>query len=210
MAITTYAELKDAVGRFIGGSDDATAGTLGITSTIDDLITLGEARILREVRTKDNESSYSGTIGASGVLSVPSNYMGIKYLRLDTNPAEFLEARPPQWIYTQYPTRSAEGRPLYIAREATNFIFGPFPDSTYLVKGVLYIKAGTLSSSVYDLFTNNPDLYLFGCLAEAAVVIGPDTRIPIWEAKYQRILTDLNGMSQMAEYAGGPLRMRIS
>jgi hypothetical protein len=210
MAITTYAELATAVGRFIGGSDDATAGTLGITSTIDDIITLGENRIAREVRTKDNESSFNVTIGASGTLSLPSDYIGIKYLRLDTSPTEFLEARPPQWIYSQYPERSSTGRPKYFAREAATLIFGPNPDSTYTVLGVYYKKNSALSGGAYALFTNNPDLFLFGCLAEAAVVIGPDSRIGAWEAKYQRILTDVNGMSAIAEYAGGPLRMRLS
>ena len=48
MAFTTYVDLKQAVSHWVGGSDDATASTLGITSTLDDLITLGEERIFRE------------------------------------------------------------------------------------------------------------------------------------------------------------------
>ena len=210
MSITTYAELKTAVGRWVGASDDATATSLGITSTIDDLVTIAEKRILREVRSKDTETAISSVI-SSGVIAVPSDYVAIKYLYLNTTPAQFLEPRSPVWIYENYPYRSSEDQPKFFARETTNFIFGPYPDSTYTVKGVYYKTPATaLSAGVYDLFTNNPDLYLFGCLAEAEILIGKDARIPLWEAKYKKILSDVNGLNMSAELGSGSLRMRIA
>ena len=209
MALTTYVELKQAVSHWVGGSDDATASSLGITSSIDDLITIGERRIFREARTKDTEASLSTAI-ASGVISVPSDYIAIKYLYVNTTPVQWLEPRSPQWIYENYPTRSSEGKPQFFARETTNFIFGPYPDSTYTIKGVYYKKLGALSSAVHDLYTNNPDLYLFGCLAEAEILIGKDSRIALWETKYQNILSSVNGVDKNSELGGGTLRVRIA
>jgi hypothetical protein len=52
---------------------------------------------------------------------------------------------------------------------------------------VYYFKPTALSSSLSSLFTAHPDLYLFACLAEAEPFIGRDTRIGIWEAKYNKI-----------------------
>ena len=209
MAITSYSELKTAVLRWTGSSDDSTAANMGLSSSIDDLITIGESRLLRETKTKDTEASIS-TVIASGVIGVPSDYLAIKFLYVNGTPTKMLEPRDPGWIYENYPTRSSSGQPRFFAREATNFIFGPYPDSNYTIKGVYYKKLAALSSGVNNLFTNNPDLYLFACLAESSIRIGADPRIAIWEQKYQKILADVNGYTKSAEYQGGNLRMRLS
>ena len=208
MSIQTYAELKVAVARWVGGSDDQTAGSLGILSSIDDLITIGESRIFREARTMDTEQEHSTAL-ASGVLGVPSDYIASKYFYVDTTPSQIIEPRSPQWIYQNYPTRSSQGKPKFFAREGNAFIFGPFPDSTYTIRGIYWKRLSPVASVAHALFTNNPDLYLFAALAEAEILIGSDDRIALWEAKYKKILSDVNGLSQSAEYQGGPLRMRL-
>jgi hypothetical protein len=182
---------------------------LGITSSIDDLVTLGESRIFREARTKDTEAPFSTAI-ASGVIAVPSDYIAAKYFYVDGNPTQFLEPRSAVWIYENYPYRAPEDKPKTFARETTNFIFGPYPDSTYTIKGVYYKRLAALSSGVHNLFLNNPDLYLFACLAEAEVLIGKDSRIPLWEAKYQRILLSANSLDANSEMASGSLRIRVT
>jgi len=93
MALTTYAELKTAVARWTGQSDNATATNLGMGSTIDDLVTIAETRILREAKTKDNEASISTSL-ASGVLSVPSDYVAHKLLYVNSNPEATAVAEP--------------------------------------------------------------------------------------------------------------------
>lgn len=208
MALTTYAELKTAVARWTGGSDASTAATTGMTNTIDDLVTIAESRIFRESRTKDTEASISTAI-ASGVIAVPSDYIALKFAYVDGSPVQTLQPRPAEWIYSNYSTRSATGKPKFIARETTNFIFGPYADSGYTVKGVYYKRLTALSSAVHNLFLNNPDLYLFGCLAESIILIGRDDRIPLWEAKYNKILNDINGVDKTSETANASLQMRL-
>ena len=48
----------------------------------------------------------------------------------------------------------------------------------------------------------------FACLAESEILIGRDARIPIWEAKYQRILMDVNGADKAEDSSGSSLQMR--
>ena len=201
MALTTYAELKTAVAAWMDVSTSA------LSTTIDDLITVAEARIFREVRTRDTEAVLSGTI-AAGVIAVPSDYIALKFAYLNTSPSQILERRDAEWIYSQYPIRSSAGRPKYIARESGNFIFGPYADSGYTMGGVYYKKLAALSSGVHALFTNNPDLYLFGCLAESEILIGRDARLPIWQSKYAQILSDVNGVARAEDVSGGTIRMR--
>ena len=208
MAITTYGELKTAVARWAGNADAQTAATLGITSTIDDLVTIAEARIFREARTRDMEGILNSTI-ASGVIALPQSYVALKFAYVDGSPTAPLERRSAEWIYATYPSRSSSGKPKYIAREGTNFIFGPYPDSAYTIKGVHYKRLSVLSSAVHALFTANPDLYLFGCLAEAEILVGRDERIALWESKYQKILADVNGEDKREDNSGSTLRMRV-
>lgn len=202
MALSTYADLQASVARWMDVS------TADISSTIADLITVAEARIFREARTRDTEATLSGTITA-GVVAVPSDYIALKFAYLATSPAQILERRDAEWIYSQYPTRSSSGRPKYISRESGNFIFGPYADSGYTLAGVYYKKLAALSTTAHALFTNNPDLYLFGCLAESEIIIGRDARVPIWEAKYQKILSDVNGVARAEDVSGGSIRMRV-
>ena len=203
MTISTYAELQTSVASWL----DVTSADL--SSTIADLITVAETRIFREARTKDMETVLNAAI-ASGVLPLPAGYIELKFAYIDGSPVTHLERRSPEWIYGSYTQRSGSGTPNFIAREATNFIFGPYPDSAYTVKGVYYKNIGPLSSAVHALFTNNPDLYLFACLAESIIVIGNDSRIALWETKYQKILADVNGMDKRENSSGSGLRMRIA
>ena len=208
MAITTYAELKTAVARWTGGSDDSTAALLGLTSTIDDLVTVAEARIFREARTRDMENPLNATV-SSGVIALPMLYVELKFAYVDGSPTAPLERRSAEWIYANYPSRSGSGQPKFIGREGTNFIFGPYP-GTYTIKGSYYKRFAALSTAVHALFTANPDLYLFGCLAESGILIGQDARIPLWESKYQKILMDVNGEDDREDHSGSTLRMRVS
>tara|TARA_R110000868_G_scaffold19561_5_gene84214 strand:- start:564 stop:1169 length:606 start_codon:yes stop_codon:yes gene_type:complete len=201
MSITTYAELKTAVTSWL----DVPTSTF--TNQIDDLVTIAESRIFREARTKDTEASISTAL-SSGVYALPSDYLEMKFAYINSSPISSLERRSAEWIYTEYPLRTSSGIPKFFARESTNLIFGPYPDSDYTLKGVYYKKLTALSSGVQALFTNNPDLYLFATLAESEILIGRDDRIKLWEMKYQKILSDVNGLDRKENSSGSVLRMR--
>jgi hypothetical protein len=141
-------------------------------------------------------------------MALPADYMEMKFAYVNQTPTQRLERRSAEWIYANYPQRSSSGLPLFFARESTNLIFGPYPDSTYTIKGVYYKKLSALSAGVHALFTSNPDLYLFGSLAEAEPLLGRDPRVQLWEAKYQNILNSINGLDNREDNSGGALRIR--
>lgn len=203
MSITDYASLKTGIAGWL----DVSATDL--SSEIDDLIMVGERRIFREVRTKDMEVALSGTI-SSGVLALPTGYVALKNARINTSPVVELERRTAEWIYANYGYQSSSGIPKYIARDGTNFIFGPYPDSAYTILGTYYIRLDSIASSVTSFFAQVPDLYLMAALAEADVIVGRDDRLPIWESKYQKILADVNGEDKTEYESGSSLQMRTS
>jgi len=198
MAIQTFAELKTAVDSWLHRAD--------LTAIIPDLIMIGEKRIFREVRVRVMESALSSTI-ASGVIAVPSDYLDLKSAYVNSTPIQQLQRSVPSQIYTQYPLRSSTGKPKKIAREGTNFIFGPYPDSTYAIKGIYYASPTTIATSDNALFLANPDLYLFAALCEAAPYIEHDARVAVWESKYQSVKALMKAADDREYGSGGGIEI---
>lgn len=178
MAVTSYSTLKTAIADWLDRDD--------IDSVIEDFIDLMEARLYRDLRIRFMESSLSVTL-SSGTATVPSDYLELRHAYIDGSPAQKLEVKSPDWIYGHYPQRSSDAKPGYIARDDDSFIFGPFPDSDYTLKGIYYAKPTALSTSNETnwLITHAPDLLLYGALVHSSAYIGQDERLVMWEAGYQ-------------------------
>lgn len=198
MAITNYSELKTAAANWLHRSD--------LTSYIPDFITFGEAQIYRDLRIRAMETSLNTSISA-GVLSVPSGYLEMKFIYADSSPVQKLTRKDAEWIYTNYPTRSSDASPKFFAREGDNFIFGPYPDSGYTVKGIYYKKLDALSdSNTSNWFTTNaPDLLLYAALIAAEPFIKNDARLPTWKAMYDVIKNSVQDTDDREEFSGSVL-----
>lgn len=209
MSFSSYTEFGTSLATWLLDANTATITDVGVTM-VSDLITVGEARMFREVRNRDMETSFSDTI-ASGLMALPSSYLALKTAYIDASPQVSLERRPAEWIRLNYPQTTTSGVPNFIARYGSNFIFGPYPDSGYTVNGIYYKQPTAISgSSLNTLFTNNPDLYLFACLSKGSIVVGADKRIALWEGEYQRILADVNGADRAEDASGSSLQMRVA
>ena len=192
MAITTYAELQTAVEGWLHRSD--------LDAIIPDFIMLGEKRIFREIRAREMETALSSAITA-GVIALPTDYLDLKFAYVDGSPTQLLTRATPTQIYLSYPSRTGSGLPTMIAREGSNFIFGPYP-GTYTIKGIYYAKPTVVATSANSLFVANPDLYLFAALLEAEPYIKNDARIQLWQAKYEQIKAQINAYER-GEYGSG-------
>lgn len=195
MAITSYSTLKTAVADWLARDD--------LTSYIPDLITFAEARIYREMKVRQMETALSSAI-AAGVLTVPTGYTQMKWAYVNGSPTSPLTRVSLEQLYSQYPTRSSGGKPRYFAREAETFVFGPYPDSTYTIKGVYYKKLTVLSDSNTTnwLITDAPDLILFAALVEAKIFIMDDPRITLWNARYEAARAAITQQDRDEEFSG--------
>lgn len=196
MSITTYAELQTSVANWLHRGD--------LTAIIPDLILLGENRIFRTLRIRDMETALNSTI-SSGVIAIPSSYLDLKFAYVDGSPTQVLQRVSAHAIYSKYPTRTTDGKPVMIAREGTNFIFGPYPDSGYTIKGIYYAKPTSIQTSTNAVFLANPELYLFAALCEAAPYILDDPRLPVWEGKLKAVMNDLTAQDSNEYSSGGGL-----
>jgi len=160
---------------------------------------------MREVRTPEMESALSDNITTGGLLPVPTGYIEMKYAYVDGTPTQYLQLVSPSYIYENYPLRSGEGKPVVMARDGSNFIFGPYPSSDYTIKGRYYTHlTGIETNTLYTnaLLSANPDLYLWATLAESEPLIMRDSRIQLWESKYTLIKERVNGEASRSHYSG--------
>lgn len=195
MSFDSYTAFRTNVSTWLDVSDLPSA-------VLDDLITTAEKRIYREIKAREMETALSSTI-SSGAVSVPSDYGQMKYAYLDGTPTKKLTRVSPEVLYSQYSTRSSDSKPKAFAREGNSFIFGPYPDSAYVMKGIYYKKFPALSGSLNDLFNKNPDLFLWASLAESEPILGRDRRIQVWEAKYQNAKNGVNNEHMDEDASGG-------
>ena len=202
MSIANYSELKTAVANWLNRDD--------LTTYIPDFVTLGEAMIYRQLRISAMETALNVTI-SSGVAAVPSGYVELKHAYLDGAPTRWLKRSDPKFIYEKYPTRSSDSRPAFIAREGSNFIFGPYPDSGYTIKGIYYAKLEALSdSNTTNWFTTNaPDLLLYASLMSAEPFLKNDQRLLVWGSLYSNIKDDIQREENNEQFSGGGLSMSV-
>lgn len=202
MSITNYSELKTAVADWLARSD--------LTSYIPDFITLGEARIYREMKVRQMEAALSATI-SSGVIAVPTGYLSMKHAYVDGSPVRPLIRASLEELYNQYPTRSSDRKPVMFARNGSNFEFGPYPDSDYTIKGVYYKKLDALSDANTSnwLTSDAPDLILFASLLEAEAFIKNDPRLALWEGRYQAAKRNIQEQDDEEDFSGSVMSPRM-
>jgi hypothetical protein len=179
-----------------------------LTSLIPDFIADAEARIYRDLRIRAMETAFSSAI-ASGTVSVPTGFIEWKYLYINGSSAQKLTRKDPEYIYTTYPTRTGNGKPVFFAREADTLIFGPYPDSAYTVKGIYYKRLPALSdtNTTNWFITDAPDLLRYAALSEAAQYIRDDAHISLFEGKYNATKDAIQRTDKRESNSGAVLSM---
>jgi hypothetical protein len=180
MGISNYTDLKVSMANWLARDD--------LTSYLDDFIDLAEERLSRDLRLRATEATMNVTL-VSGLAAIPADYVQMKHVHIAGDPVQPLEVKESTWILDQFPTRSADSKPRYLAEDGGNFIFGPFPSAGPWVLGGQYWKkpaALTTAAPTNEWTDNVPDVLLWACLCESAPFLKDDQRTLLWEEKYDR------------------------
>lgn len=202
--ITTYSTLLTAVAEYLARGD--------LTTFIPNFVQNWEERFYREPKNFGSwmESSLNSTI-ASSVIAVPSGYLGLKYAYVNGSPASRLDRVSLNQLYGTYPRGDRTGTPVWMARDTTNFVFGPAPDDDYTIKGVYWAKPTLMRSFAADaaahwIIVNAPDLPLYGALMEAAPFLQNDKRIPMWQSFYANAENAYRQLHKEEDTSGSPIQ----
>ncbi len=199
MALDTYANLVTAIANELARADKNTF--------IPDWLVLAESRINKNLRVRQMETA-TAEVMAAGVIAVPTNYVALKDAYITSiAPYQSLERKTANWIYDKYPQRTADNVPKFMAREGSNFIFGPYPDSNYTVQLVYWNRFAALSTAINPIFTAYPGLWFFGALCESAHQMKADARIPMWEKRFTELLASVQDEDDDEFLSGSTMQM---
>jgi len=201
MALTTYAELKTSVGDWLNRSD--------LTSAIPDFISLAEAQIERNLRTRQMIVRSTASL-TTEYSAVPDDFLEAKTFKLDTSPPTPLQFETIDSMDNLSVVYTSSGKPAYFSVVGNQFRFIPTPDTTYTGELTYYAKLSKLSSTNTSnwLLTAAPDIYLYGALMQAAPYLQDDARITVWAALYKNGLEELKLSDDRGSTSGGVLVTR--
>ena len=204
MALTTYTELKSSLADWLNRSD--------LTSVIPDFISLAEAQMERQLRTRQMIVRATASFAAGAEYgTVPDDFLEAKAVKLDTNPVTSLTFQTIDALdQLSNTTYLSSGKPLYFTVVGNQFRLLPIPDGAYTADLVYYAKLTKLSSTNATnwLLTQAPDLYLYGSLLQAAPYLQDDARISVWSSLYMAGLDQLQVADDRGSTSGGALMAR--
>lgn len=195
MALANYADLLASVAGWLNRTD--------LTATIPDFIRLAEAEFNRSLRTIEMEGRATATL-TSDAVAVPSDYIGLKSIKLGTTPLEYVA---PGEAFDDDTTGTAA---RYTISDG-QFFFRPAPSTgTVTIDYYQAIPALTASNTTNWLMTKHPDLYLFATCAQAEFYLVNDARVPAWKGRAEELTAQINRATVRETFDGHRLTPRLN
>lgn len=204
MSLDTYtnlvAEVQDWLNR-----DDITE------SNVRTFVRLAEKDFLRRLRTRANEKQVEFTVDTvTTTYTIPSDLLEIKELNNTLS-----EAPPIERISLQdfkgfgAVDSGSTGWPLYFARDYNKLVFYPITGENTLSL-TYWFAPETLSTSneSNEVLTAEPDLYLYGALAQAELYLKIERDALRFAPLYNEALALAVGAERAAEYSGSTMTVR--
>ncbi len=201
MQFSNYADFRTQVHKLIDG-DDVSQSDLS-ADTLDLIISMGEQRLYREVRSSAQDASLSLTITANAA-TLPSDLLELRNVYIaGYAPIEIV----PYETFLQYATTGAQGVAIYAAQIGDTLQFAP--STTGTLSGRYYRKFPDISAGLTSntFFARHPDAFLYAALSEAAPFIS-DARLQVWEAKYVNVRNWLNNEEKRRVYNASRLSVK--
>lgn len=201
MSIGSYSELKTAVANFLARDD--------LTDQIPNFIQLAEARMSRELETREQEKRATATLTSGDeYVALPTDMREVRQVKLNTDPVRVLSYHSPVSLDMAYGSSGAS-QPAGYSIIGQEIKVRPIPDSSYTMEIVYIGSLGSISDSVTPtLFLRSPDLYLYGALAEAYAYLLDEQRAAQYDQKFTRGIEEVRRDEQRAHYGTGSLHIQ--
>jgi hypothetical protein len=195
MTIGNYQELQSSIAGWLKRTN--------LADRIPDFITLAEAQLNRQLRTRQMATVYTRTTDQH-VITLPDDYLDAEKLELNGQTLE-------------YSARWSADSPM--ARDDHRAFYTMIGKSVWIMRRVepgsvfrlFYYQRLTPLSDVEPqnwLIEDAPDAYLYGSLLQAEPYLKNDARVQIWQGLYTSILDTMNTNSSRARSSGSGLTAR--
>jgi len=202
MSISTYTELKTSVAAFLARSD--------LDLQIPNFIQLAEARMSRELETRDQEKRATATLTSGDeYIALPTDLREVRSVALTTDPKTVLTYYSPTSLDSTY-SSGGSGKPLGFSIVGGEMKLRPIPDSSYTAEIIYVGGLSALSDSNLTnvVLTRHPDAYLYGALAEAYAYLLDETRAAQYMQRFSMAIDEIKVDEQRAHYGTGSLQIQ--
>lgn len=205
MPFTNGTALKFSITSWLARDDDDELNDI----VVSDVISMFEADMNRRLRVGEMASNVAFTFaGASRTATIDALELLTDPTITSCGPPKRLIKAAAAVIDSRYELTQSGTPDNYsiLATDDTDLsvLLGPTPDQDY--SGTVWAYASLISvagGASSPLLTRYPDLYLFGSLSMAQNFIGDDARMPVWQARFEKILADANAAWRRQRYSGG-------
>ncbi len=197
MSIANYADLKASVAAWLNRTD--------LTAVIPDFITLAEAYLSRELKTREQViAAPLATAAGTSTVALPDDFGAARRLTVLTSPKVVLRATTVQDVDARY-FANATGAPRTFAIAGDNLHLGPVPDAAYAIELLYYARLPALSEDADSnwLLRRHPDAYLYATLIQAAPYLGDDNRVAVWSTLLQAVTSSIEADNTLSEWSSG-------
>jgi hypothetical protein len=199
MSITTYAELQASVASWLNRSD--------LTANIPDFITLAEAQMSTDLKTRSMEAKVTlSTVAGTKTVALPTDMLEMRRLQVVGTYNQPLSYRSPDELSIDYASNMS-AQPIVFTVVGGNIELAPIPDGVYSLELTYQqrIPALSVSNTTNWLLTNWPNAYLYASLIAATPFIMNDARLSTWAQLYRQAVEGINGVDW---YSGSTMKVR--
>ncbi len=196
MAFNSYTALKASIASFLARDD--------LTAQIPDFISLAEARMSRELKTRTQvKRATAATIANTEFIILPTDMRQVKNVKLNSSPNKQLNYVTPAVYYERYPGTGG-GTPSVYTVIGAEIGFRPIPDSVQTVEIIYTDEITPLSDTVATnrVLQQHPDIYLYGSLAQAHAFLMDDARATQYDGLFSRIIEEIKNQTDAERFSG--------
>ena len=204
MSINTYSELKTSIANFLARDD--------LTARIPEFIEIAEARINRELETREQEKRATATLTANNqYVSLPTDLRQLRSVKLNNNPIVTLDYKSPDMLDQEY-SSAGTGVPQAYSIVGQELKLRPIPDSTSTAEIIYIGNVEPLSDSNTSttLLIRSPDVYLYGALVAGYDYLMDSQSSANYNAKFATAIEEIRYDEERSSYSQGRIQMRSS
>jgi hypothetical protein len=187
MPMGNYSDLENALSVWLGGRSD-------LTTYVSLFVQMFEATCNRRLRVREMENLVALTT-TDGVGSLPTGYLGWRNVWWQGSQKRLLEWVHPSYYTAEWPTVPS-GCPIAFTITDGSIYIAPTDDTaTYGLEYYLAIPSLEIDGTNW-LFTEHPDVYLYGALAESAALTQDDNALAKWIARRDKIFQEIEDLDK--------------
>lgn len=191
--ITTYADLKSNLISFLYNRTE-------LSEFLPTFIDLCESELNRILHVREQLQTVQLTPDVNGNITLPADYQMFRSATALTNPRIRLDHVVSGTLNEEYPSRQAGLPKVFAINDDSTATVLPLNQAPVELEYYSAIPSLSESNQTNWLLAKAPNVYLYGSLRHAAIFIGDEERLPLFNSVFSDSVTALKREDRSGTY----------